>query len=73
MGDSVLAELQGATGRSVESLVREHWQTYGRNYYTRHDYEGVAVEAANTLMTDLRRLAWFVRAKIWHPHADSGR
>ncbi len=46
--------LQGATGRSVESLVREHWQTYGRNYYTRHDYEGVAVEAANTLMTDLR-------------------
>ncbi len=46
--------LQGATGRSVESLVREHWATYGRNYYTRHDYEGIAVEAANTLMTDLR-------------------
>ncbi|MBP9905196.1 MAG: alpha-D-glucose phosphate-specific phosphoglucomutase [Rhodoferax sp.] len=46
--------LQGATGRSVESLVREHWQTYGRNYYSRHDYEGVAVEAANALMADLR-------------------
>jgi phosphoglucomutase len=46
--------LQGATGRSVESLVREHWRTYGRNYYTRHDYEGIAVEAANTLMSDLR-------------------
>jgi len=46
--------LLGATGRSVESLVREHWQTYGRNYYTRHDYEGVAVEAANQLMVDLR-------------------
>jgi phosphoglucomutase len=46
--------LQGATGRSVESLVREHWRAYGRNYYTRHDYEGIAVEAANGLMADLR-------------------
>ncbi len=46
--------LLGATGRSVESLVREHWRTFGRNYYTRHDYEGVPVEAANSLMADLR-------------------
>jgi phosphoglucomutase len=46
--------LQGATGRSVESLVREHWQTYGRNIYSRHDYEGIPVDAANALMTDLR-------------------
>jgi phosphoglucomutase len=46
--------LQGATGQSVETLVRAHWQTYGRNYYTRHDYEGIAVDVANTLMADLR-------------------
>lgn len=46
--------LQGATGRSVESLVREHWRAYGRNYYTRHDYEGVAVDAAHALVHDLR-------------------
>ncbi|HSN79676.1 MAG TPA: alpha-D-glucose phosphate-specific phosphoglucomutase, partial [Rhodoferax sp.] len=46
--------LQGATGRSVETLVREHWRLYGRNYYTRHDYEGIAVDAANVLMADLR-------------------
>lgn len=46
--------LLGATGRSVESLVREHWHTYGRNYYTRHDYEGVAVDSANLLMNQLR-------------------
>lgn len=46
--------LQGATGRSVESLVREHWSVYGRNYYTRHDYEGMAVDVANTLVSDLR-------------------
>ncbi len=46
--------LQGATGQSVESLVRAHWRVYGRNYYTRHDYEGIAVEVANALMQDLR-------------------
>ncbi len=46
--------LQGATGRSVESLVREHWSVYGRNYYTRHDYEGIAVDVANALVSDLR-------------------
>lgn len=46
--------LQGATGRSVASLVREHWQTYGRNIYSRHDYEGIPVDVANALMADLR-------------------
>jgi phosphoglucomutase len=46
--------LQGATGRSVESLVRDHWQVYGRNYYTRHDYEGIAVDVANALVQDVR-------------------
>jgi phosphoglucomutase len=46
--------LLGATSRSAESLVREHWRNYGRNYYTRHDYEGVPVDAANALMVDLR-------------------
>lgn len=46
--------LQGATGRSVESLVREHWATYGRNYYSRHDYEAIPTAVAETLMQDLR-------------------
>jgi phosphoglucomutase len=46
--------LQGATGQSVESLVREHWRVYGRNYYSRHDYEAIAVDVANSLMADLR-------------------
>lgn len=41
-------------GKSVEQIVREHWQTYGRNYYSRHDYEGVDTEQANTLMENLR-------------------
>jgi phosphoglucomutase len=40
--------------QSVEQIVQEHWHTYGRNYYSRHDYEGVASDRANTLITNLR-------------------
>ena len=46
--------LQAASGKSVQTLVQEHWQRFGRNYYTRHDYEGIAVVVANQLMADLR-------------------
>ena len=35
---------------SVADIVKAHWQEYGRNYYTRHDYEGIDLEAAKELM-----------------------
>jgi phosphoglucomutase len=38
----------------VVDLVREHWGTYGRNYYTRHDYEEIDLPAAQGLMASLR-------------------
>ena len=41
--------------QSVADIVAEHWATYGRNYYTRHDYEEVDSAAADALMVDLRR------------------
>jgi phosphoglucomutase len=41
-------------GASVEAILREHWKTFGRNYYSRHDYEGVDSAAANALMAELR-------------------
>ncbi|MFW5453327.1 alpha-D-glucose phosphate-specific phosphoglucomutase [Thioalkalivibrio sulfidiphilus] len=40
--------------QSVEQIVREHWRLYGRNYYTRHDYEAVDSERAEALMKGLR-------------------
>ena len=43
-----------ATGQPVETLVRAHWEKFGRNFYSRHDYEAIDTAAANTLMTDLR-------------------
>jgi phosphoglucomutase len=39
---------------SVLDLAREHWRTYGRNYYTRHDYDEINLGAAQGLMTALR-------------------
>jgi phosphoglucomutase len=46
------------TGKSVDALARDHWATYGRNYYARHDYEGVESDRADALIAELRgRLA----------------
>ena len=41
-------------GLSVEQILRDHWARFGRNYYSRHDYEGVDSAAADKLMADLR-------------------
>lgn len=40
--------------QSVVDIVREHWATFGRNYYSRHDYEEVDADAANVMMKYLR-------------------
>jgi phosphoglucomutase len=41
--------------KSVAQLVQEHWQKFGRNYYTRHDYEAVDKGAAEGLMEHLQQ------------------
>lgn len=40
--------------QSVDAIARDHWSTYGRNYYARHDYEGLSVKPANQLIEELR-------------------
>ncbi|NEV61806.1 alpha-D-glucose phosphate-specific phosphoglucomutase [Thiorhodococcus minor] len=42
--------------QSVAEIVTDHWRRFGRNFYTRHDYEGVDLEAAEGLMDHLRIL-----------------
>lgn len=39
--------------QAVAEILREHWQTYGRNYYSRHDYEAVESDRAHSLMAAL--------------------
>ncbi|MBU2962232.1 alpha-D-glucose phosphate-specific phosphoglucomutase [Citreicella sp. C3M06] len=41
-------------GGSVADLLKAHWAEYGRNYYSRHDYEGVDSDAASALMDHVR-------------------
>ncbi|MHB1238428.1 MAG: alpha-D-glucose phosphate-specific phosphoglucomutase [Gallionella sp.] len=40
--------------QSVETIVLEHWARFGRNVYTRHDYEDIPTEAANGVMKHLQ-------------------
>ncbi len=40
--------------QSVAEIVTDHWQKFGRDVYTRHDYEGVSTDGANALMQELR-------------------
>lgn len=43
-----------ARKQSVKEIVEAHWAEYGRNYYSRHDYEGVDTDNANALVAALR-------------------
>ncbi|AEI36745.1 alpha-D-glucose phosphate-specific phosphoglucomutase [Francisella salina] len=46
--------LVAATGEHVDQLVEEHWQKFGRNFYSRHDYEAIDTVIANSIMSSLR-------------------
>lgn len=40
-------------GQSVREIMQAHWQEFGRNYYSRYDYEAVETERANQIMQGL--------------------
>lgn len=39
---------------SVEAIVKAHWAEYGRNVYSRHDYEAIPTEDANGVMAYIK-------------------
>ena len=41
---------------SVAEIMTEHWNRYGRHYYSRHDYEAVPSEAAHGLYDRLETM-----------------
>ena len=54
-----------ARKQPAKEIAEAHWKEYGRNYYARHDYEGIDTAAANALMDGLRaRLATLPGTKI---------
>jgi phosphoglucomutase len=40
--------------QSVEQIVKRHWLQFGRNVYSRHDYEDLPLDAANGVIDHLR-------------------
>ena len=44
-----------ARNESVDQIVHAHWRRFGRNFYSRHDYEAIETSKAETLMTELRQ------------------
>ncbi|MCB1337949.1 MAG: alpha-D-glucose phosphate-specific phosphoglucomutase [Maritimibacter sp.] len=51
---NILAERQ----TTVAEILKSHWQDFGRNYYSRHDYDALPVDKANAIVDGLRaRLA----------------
>lgn len=58
--------LLAAKQDSVENIVRQHWAEYGRNYYTRHDYEAIDARAANDLMQHLQAQLPQLAGKYFH-------
>jgi phosphoglucomutase len=51
------AKNAGSSGKfvSVEDIVKEHWRNFGRNYYTRYDYEEVDKDSALKMFAELRQ------------------
>lgn len=41
-------------GASVQQILKQHWATYGRNVYSRHDFEAIPTEAANDVMQHIK-------------------
>lgn len=41
-------------GDSVQSILTDHWARFGRNYYSRHDFEAIASDRADAMMAFLR-------------------
>ncbi|NRP36281.1 Phosphoglucomutase [Marinobacterium sp. xm-d-579] len=42
-----------ATGQSVSELVKDHWSLFGRDLFTRHDYESIDSDSAANMMQQL--------------------
>jgi phosphoglucomutase len=38
----------------VKAILEDHWRIYGRNYYSRHDYEALEAAPAEAMMAALR-------------------
>ena len=57
--------------QSVAAIVQQHWQTFGRNYYSRHDYENLESDRAHALINHLHKLMPTLKGKQFRSHQVS--
>ncbi|XP_020817122.1 phosphoglucomutase [Drosophila serrata] len=43
------------TGKGIEDILKQHWSVYGRNYFTRYDYEECASDPCNDMMNTMEK------------------
>lgn len=43
------------TSKSIEDILKQHWTAYGRNYFTRYDYEDCDLEPCNNMIATLEK------------------
>jgi len=56
---SILAAKQHGPDKplvTVADIVREHWKQFGKNFFTRYDYEECATDGANAMMAHLNKI-----------------
>lgn len=52
---NILAQHYQTSGTaSVQEILMKHWSIYGRNVYSRHDFEAIPIEAANDVMQHIK-------------------
>ncbi|KAH8339072.1 hypothetical protein KR074_002393 [Drosophila pseudoananassae] len=43
------------TGKGIEDILKQHWSVYGRNYFTRYDYEECASDPCNEMVATMEK------------------
>lgn len=57
--------------QTVAEIVQEHWQKFGRDIYSRHDYEAVDSNIANEMMTSLREQITTLKGQVFGDYVVS--
>jgi phosphoglucomutase len=55
--------------QSVEQIIKRHWLQFGRNVYSRHDYEDLPLDAANGVISHLRDSFASLPGKSFGPYS----
>ena len=67
---NVLAQKSTIGTPSVENILKSHWAEFGRNVYSRHDYETIPTDAANSVMQHIKAQFETLPNQAFTTHTD---